>query len=410
LSCQSIPSIIYDFIQISVNFWNKVIPCPQNDETKYSIEQFSEGAKFYSQIINDYHSKQINSYNISNEIIFDSPTNSQSQFPNQHSQFSSAFHLIPEEEQNSDCFNQNFNQHKNIRNSNFFHESIISLISECFHIINPRNEEITNRTPFDKLIFLKNYLHETSSSFLEIIKILDDSTIFEQANNLNACHLILHSLKSSVENVNEICSDLFGMPSNSSISIQLQFLLSSLNNPDLTSNQDQKDQFLHDYFQSISKCPLIFALKRLKSDFSSLYSGFKKVLDLIQPSISHKKFTLPELITISDDSIQQFFHILNSIFQVVFHHKSSASDWLNSLTSISNQLSQIEKELSQYSQFQQLTFHQTIQDLLRAKYKFQLMNTTKNDFEQLKAIAIKIIEELSPNYFIQQNDLSLPVC
>jgi hypothetical protein len=53
-SSEDITKTIYNFIEISVNFWKKVIP-PQNEETKYSMEALSEGVEYFSNLINQHN-------------------------------------------------------------------------------------------------------------------------------------------------------------------------------------------------------------------------------------------------------------------------------------------------------------------------------------------------------------------
>jgi hypothetical protein len=48
---------IFKFIQISVNFWNKVISSPQNEEMKYSMETFDEKSDEFVHIINQQQAK-----------------------------------------------------------------------------------------------------------------------------------------------------------------------------------------------------------------------------------------------------------------------------------------------------------------------------------------------------------------
>jgi hypothetical protein len=43
---QQVHEFIPKFIQIFVNFWIIVIPPPQNEESKYSIERLSEDAEY----------------------------------------------------------------------------------------------------------------------------------------------------------------------------------------------------------------------------------------------------------------------------------------------------------------------------------------------------------------------------
>jgi hypothetical protein len=77
---------IFYFIQLSVNFWNKVILPPQNEETKYSIEILSEGAVYCLNIINQQSHGQNISLKISNCIVFDLSINHQNEFPEEQSQ------------------------------------------------------------------------------------------------------------------------------------------------------------------------------------------------------------------------------------------------------------------------------------------------------------------------------------
>jgi hypothetical protein len=95
---------IFKFIQISVKFWKKVIPLPQNEETKYSIQILDERSNDFANIIN----RQSNQDN-SNEHL-------------PHS-------------------NDNF------QNSNSLEEPVVSLISECFCKLFPPQKNQTHSLP-----------------------------------------------------------------------------------------------------------------------------------------------------------------------------------------------------------------------------------------------------------------------
>jgi hypothetical protein len=66
---QSDPDLIYHFIQLSITFWNQVIP-PQIEEPKYSIDKLSKDINYFVSIIQEHHYRHTISLDISNETKF----------------------------------------------------------------------------------------------------------------------------------------------------------------------------------------------------------------------------------------------------------------------------------------------------------------------------------------------------
>jgi hypothetical protein len=82
---------IFKFIQISVNFWNQIIPKPQNEEMKYSLETFEKKSNEFAHFIHNFT------------------------IQNGETKYS--------------------------QNSNSIDESVISLISECYYTLIPSTED-----------------------------------------------------------------------------------------------------------------------------------------------------------------------------------------------------------------------------------------------------------------------------
>jgi hypothetical protein len=167
-SNEDIAKTIYNFIDISVKFWNQVIPPPQHEEEKYSIEIFSEELDYYSQIINLHYQSQNISLNISNEIIFDS---------------------IPEQIETS------------TNDQSCLDKSTISLISECIRMFRPNPNIITDFSLFEKLTLIKSFIEstiispqETQPTFrlylLQILKNFDSLTSFANCKSFQLLQII----------------------------------------------------------------------------------------------------------------------------------------------------------------------------------------------------------------------------
>jgi hypothetical protein len=161
---ENIPETIYDFIIISVNFWNQIIPPPQDIERKYSPEIFSQGLNYCLNIISQHKHQQ--SIDTMNEQI-ESSENHQNEIHEEQIHISHESTQNSNPEQNSNEPNQEFqefqNHNRDLYFPNQFHLSIISLISECYELIYPSTPNISNLSLIDKLFLIKTSVIKTSS-------------------------------------------------------------------------------------------------------------------------------------------------------------------------------------------------------------------------------------------------------
>jgi hypothetical protein len=42
---------VYRFLQLSVHFWKKIIPPPENEKTLYTINQLSDSSDYFAQVV-----------------------------------------------------------------------------------------------------------------------------------------------------------------------------------------------------------------------------------------------------------------------------------------------------------------------------------------------------------------------
>jgi hypothetical protein len=74
---------------------------------------------------------------------------------------------------------------------------------------------------------------------------------------------------------------------------------------------------------------------------------------------------------------------------------------------INTKLFKIHQEFSQFPLINQFPLHQKVTNLLQTNRKFQIISSKKNKSEQLKVVAIKLIENLLKANEILPNDLPL---
>jgi hypothetical protein len=188
---EPIPLILYNFIQHSVNFWIKVIPPPQNEGSKYTIETLSEGVDYFSNIIHQFQSQQNGSdppTSTSSELQLPTHTTNEesqdnsfrenldkssdppSQIPHKHIQTSE------DNIQGSEESNPNFSD--KIENSIPLDQTIISQISECFNLLFPSTEANPEITPLEQLTFIRTTI-EAHTFFSEQTNSTDFSDLIE---------------------------------------------------------------------------------------------------------------------------------------------------------------------------------------------------------------------------------------
>jgi hypothetical protein len=435
---------IFKFIQVSVNFWSRIIPRSQNEEAKYPMETLSEGAEYFAYIINQHNSqeniqffsKSHNAGSLTNDDI------SELQFVpgelNQHQE---------KQNQNSDSSFQRFNSEKSpqisrdnkasdeslsntdenlqrsehgSQNTDSNDKAMVSLISECFELVHPPAED-TNISPFEKLSFIKTSLQELISSpktsqsserkfYIEILHNFDSSLPLDKLNNSKLLKSILKFSKSTMNDLSSLSTLLIGDHPKLPISTQIQQFLNLVKKEIQKKIKENSKIYKSRYFESILSIPLIPSYLQLINDFTLIYLHFSAYLHKIQSNIDNRNLSIDYLLSVAKVSYDTLGSSFDHIFKFICN-SNSHFDLLNSAILVQNEIENIKQIISKYSDLDKFSLQELIQKLIN---RIQELNQKNSHLPRtnncLTRIIPEIIIQISPNCeeMNPQNDLSVP--
>jgi hypothetical protein len=411
---ENIPKAISDFIEISVNFWNKVLPPLQNAEIKFSPEIFSERADYYSHIINQHEINDEQFQNQSNSHIVPEKTQNSQETQNFNGSIQNSHQKQNSNETNQESQeDQNFDS--NVHIPNYLHESIISLISECYQVVYPGITEFSNFPLIDKLTLIKTSLIESSpppqpqpsfrSYYLDILKNFDSSLPFQEYDNLKLLKSILAYSKSTLNNVHNLSLFLIEIHPKTSISNELQQLLTIFQNT-IPAKKKQYEKYLKvNYFRQNSSMPLIQSYFHFIEDFPQIYLHFTSLIHSIDESCDYKHLSMGELIQSLLEIHKEFGLSLRKAVTTIAGQISRQLDWTQLIHLINEELNYIQKLAFHDSDLNQLPINQMFQKLIQFWLNAKKKDPANN---QLFSTSVQIIQKMNPTDIQQQtSNLSL---